>query len=66
MMQDKSYAVQWILFALLGFGGLAWSIRRSLRDAGDEVILAADARAAARRSKRAPSDEETEDALIDR
>lgn len=58
-----SYAIQWILFALLGFLALAWSVRRELRDAGDDVILAADERAAVRRSKRAPSDETVEDAL---
>jgi cytochrome oxidase assembly protein ShyY1 len=57
-----SYAIQWIIFALLGFGALGWSIRRDLRDAGDEVILAADERAAARRARRAPSDEAVEDA----
>ena len=59
-----SYAVQWILFAMLGFFALAWSIRRELRDEGDEVILAADERAATRRARRAPSDESVEDALI--
>ncbi|MFD1721025.1 SURF1 family protein [Amnibacterium endophyticum] len=58
-----SYAIQWILFAMLGFLALAWSVRRELQDAGDEVILAADARAAVRRSRRAPSDEAVEDAL---
>lgn len=58
-----SYGIQWIIFALLGFGALGWSIRRDLRDAGDEVILAADERAAVRRAKRAPSDEAVEDHL---
>lgn len=58
-----SYAIQWIIFALLAFGALGWSIRRDLRDAGDEVILEADERAAVRRAKRAPSDEAVEDAL---
>lgn len=58
-----SYAIQWIIFAILGFGALGWSIRRDLRDAGDEVILEADERAAVRRAKRAPSDEAVEDAL---
>jgi len=61
-----SYAIQWILFALLAFFGLGWSVRRSLRDAGDPDILAADLRAEARRSKRAPSDEAAEDQLLDR
>lgn len=61
-----SYAVQWILFAVIAFGALGWSIRRDLRDAGDEVVLAADARRAERRGRRAPSDEAAEDALVDR
>jgi cytochrome oxidase assembly protein ShyY1 len=61
-----SYAIQWILFALLGFGALGWSIRRDLLDAGDEVVTAAEERAEVRRAKRAPSDESVEDALVDR
>ena len=60
-----SYAIQWILFALLGFGALGWSIRRDLLDAGDEVVTAAEERAVARRAKRAPSDEAVEDELTD-
>jgi cytochrome oxidase assembly protein ShyY1 len=61
-----SYAIQWIIFALLGFGALGWSIRRDLLDSGDEVVTAAEERAEVRRSKRAPSDEAIEDALVDR
>lgn len=61
-----SYALQWIFFAVVGFGLLGWSIRRDLRDAGDEAVLAADARSAERRAGRAPSDEAAEDALLDR
>jgi len=61
-----SYAIQWILFAVIAFVGLGWSVRRSLRDAGDPDILEADERAAARRSTRAPSDEAVEDSLLDR
>lgn len=61
-----SYGIQWILFALLGFGALGWSIRRDLLDAGDEVVTAAEDRAVARRAKRAPSDESVEDELVDR
>jgi cytochrome oxidase assembly protein ShyY1 len=61
-----SYGIQWILFALLGFGALGWSIRRDLLDAGDEVVTAAEERAQVRRSKRAPSDEAVEDELVDR
>ena len=44
-----SYAIQWIIFALLGFGALGWSIRRDLLDAGDEVVTAAEERAIVRR-----------------
>jgi cytochrome oxidase assembly protein ShyY1 len=61
-----SYALQWIFFAVVGFGLLGWSIRRDLRDAGDEAVLAADQRLAERRARRAPSDESAEDALLDR
>jgi cytochrome oxidase assembly protein ShyY1 len=43
-----SYAIQWIIFAMLGFGALGWSIRRDLLDAGDEVVVAAEARAGPR------------------
>jgi cytochrome oxidase assembly protein ShyY1 len=61
-----SYAIQWILFALIAFFALGWSVRRSLRDAGDPDVLEADRRADARRSTRAPSDETVEDSLLDR
>jgi cytochrome oxidase assembly protein ShyY1 len=61
-----SYAIQWILFALIAFFGLGWSVRRSLRDAGDPDILEADERAEARRRTRAPTDEAVEDSLLDR
>lgn len=60
-----SYAIQWILFALLGFGALGWSIRRDLLDTGDEVVTAAAERAVVRRARRAPSDESVEDELTD-
>ncbi|MDQ1531154.1 MAG: hypothetical protein QOE37_1259 [Microbacteriaceae bacterium] len=59
-----SYAIQWILFALIAFGVLGWSVRRELLDAGDPDVVAADERQAGRR--RAPTDEAVEDALIDR
>jgi prephenate dehydrogenase len=61
-----SYALQWIFFAVVGFGLLGWSIRRDLRDAGDAAVLAADERARQRRTGRAPTDEAAEDALLDR
>jgi cytochrome oxidase assembly protein ShyY1 len=60
-----SYAIQWIMFALIAFFGLGWSVRRSLRDAGDPDVLEADRRAEARRRTRAPSDESVEDSLMD-
>ncbi|MGN6742105.1 MAG: SURF1 family cytochrome oxidase biogenesis protein [Amnibacterium sp.] len=61
-----SYAIQWILFAVIAFVALGWSVRRSLRDAGDPDILEADRRAAERRRRKAPSDEAVEDTLLDR
>ena len=61
-----SYGIQWILFALLGFGALGWSIRRDLLDKGDVVVAAAEERAQVRRARRAPSDEAVEDELVDR
>jgi len=62
-----SYAVQWIIFALFGFGGLAYALRQEFRaiNADDPEEME---RAEARRvkdSKRARSDAEIEDALID-
>lgn len=61
-----SYAIQWILFAFIAFIALGWSVRRSLRDAGDPDILEADRRAEERRRKRTPTDEAVEDTLLDR
>ena len=59
-----SYAIQWIIFALIGFGALTLTVRQDLRDRGDPDVLEADDRAAVRRMKRAPSDDEVEDALL--
>jgi cytochrome oxidase assembly protein ShyY1 len=61
-----SYAFQWILFALAGFGGLAWALRQEylVRNADDPVELEHAAERARRASKRAPSDAEIEDAQI--
>ncbi|MDQ1513096.1 MAG: hypothetical protein QOC59_938 [Microbacteriaceae bacterium] len=59
-----SYAIQWILFALLAFGVLGWSVRRELLEAGDPDVGGGDEQRSARR--RARSDESVEDALIDR
>ena len=60
-----SYALQWILFALIGFFALGLTVRRDLRDAGDPDVLIADERAASRRERRGPTDAEIEDALLD-
>ena len=61
-----SYAVQWIVFALLGFGGLAYALRQEYR------LLNADdpaerERAAIRRAKSAAkrTDSDIEDELLD-
>lgn len=62
-----SYALQWFVFALLGFVGLGWAMRQEYR-----VINAADPaeqeRAAARsrrQAERAPTDADVEDAILD-
>jgi cytochrome oxidase assembly protein ShyY1 len=58
-----SYAFQWVAFALLGFGGLAFAIRQEYRyrnsDDPEEQRKAA-ARAARRASRRTDADEEDE------
>jgi cytochrome oxidase assembly protein ShyY1 len=63
-----SYALQWFVFALIGFGGLGWALREEYR-----VVNAADpdeqeraAERARRKARRAPTDAETEDAILDR
>jgi cytochrome oxidase assembly protein ShyY1 len=76
-----SYAFQWWTFALGALIGFTWMARRELRDGralAEAAALAAEQGAAqpgadaapptapaARRQRRRPSDEETEDALID-
>lgn len=60
-----SYALQWIVFALIGFFALGLTVRRDLRDEGDPDVADADDRAALRRIKRGPTDAEVEDALLD-
>jgi cytochrome oxidase assembly protein ShyY1 len=59
-----SYAIQWILFALIAFGMLGWSVRRELLEAGDPAVTGTDEDRANRR--RVETDESVEDALIDR
>lgn len=62
-----SYALQWVAFALIGFGGLVFAIRQEYRyrnaEDPDEQR-----RAAEREAKRAakPTDADEEDALLDR
>lgn len=61
-----SYAIQWIVFAILGFGGLAYALRQEYRliNADDPAERE---RAAIRRAKAAAkrTDADIEDALID-
>jgi cytochrome oxidase assembly protein ShyY1 len=63
-----SYALQWFVFALIGFIGLGWAMREEYR-----VINAADpdereraAERARRKALKTPTDAETEDAILDR
>ncbi|MDQ1570541.1 MAG: hypothetical protein QOF79_1215 [Actinomycetota bacterium] len=63
-----SYAFQWILFAVFGFGGLAWALRQEyrIRNAEDpEERVRAATRDRKSRAK-APTDSEVEDAIIER
>lgn len=56
-----SYALQWIIFALMGFVALGWLIRDERR-----LQASPDAETSRRpRSRRTPSDAEVEDALVD-
>jgi len=62
-----SYAFQWIVFAILGFVGLAWAVRQEYRNINSEDP-AEKARAENRekkRRKRTPTDAEVEDALLE-
>ncbi|PTL73930.1 SURF1 family protein [Rathayibacter caricis DSM 15933] len=62
-----SYAIQWVLFALMGFGGLGWAVRHEFRllNADDPEVIAAEERREQRRLKRGRSDSEIEDELLD-
>jgi cytochrome oxidase assembly protein ShyY1 len=67
-----SYAFQWWTFALGSVAALTWLARRELLEAvpgpddeGDPTAPRPPAPARAQRTRRRPSDEETEDALID-
>jgi cytochrome oxidase assembly protein ShyY1 len=61
-----SYAFQWILFALAGFGGLAWALRQEYlaRNADDPIEIEHAAERARKARKRALTDAEVEDAQI--
>jgi cytochrome oxidase assembly protein ShyY1 len=63
-----SYALQWFVFALIGFIGLGWALREEYRVVNaadpDERERAADR--ARRQALRTPTDAETEDAILDR
>ena len=66
-----SYALQWYVFALLSFIGLGWALRQEYRsvnaDDPEERERADDRmKRRAERTKRAPSDSETEDEILDR
>jgi len=56
-----SYALQWIMFALVAIVGLVWAWRRELRIAH----LPAAEQDAARRERRTTRDEDQEDAILD-
>lgn len=57
-----SYAIQWIVFAVLAFFGLVWAYRREKRI----NALPAEQRAAARAPKARSSDTDAEDAILDK
>jgi cytochrome oxidase assembly protein ShyY1 len=61
-----SYAFQWILFALAGFGGLVWALRQEYlaRNAEDPIEIEHAAARNLKASKRAPTDADIEDAQI--
>lgn len=62
-----SYALQWVAFALIGFGGLFVAIRQEYRDrnSADPAERARAARRLRRAAARRPSDATIEDALLD-
>ncbi len=61
-----SYAFQWILFAVMGFGGLAWALRQEyrIRNAEDPVEREHAAERERKARRRTPTDAEIEDAQI--
>lgn len=63
-----SYAFQWVAFGVLAFIGLGWAIRREYRLRNEDApdVRAREEARARRAAGRAPSDDEVEDALLDR
>ena len=63
-----SYALQWYVFALIGFIGLGWALREEYRvvNAADPAERERAAERARRRALKKPNDAETEDAILDR
>jgi len=62
-----SYALQWFVFALLGFVGLGWALRQEYRaiNADDPEERERAEERLRRRAARAPDDAESEDAILD-
>src|SRR5690606_398018 len=62
-----SYALQWYVFALLGFIGYGWAIRHEYRvlNSDDPAVKAALQDRERRRAARQPSDADVEDALLE-
>lgn len=62
-----SYALQWFVFAILGFVGFGWALRQEYRavNADDPDERERTLERERRRAARSPSDSETEDALLD-
>lgn len=62
-----SYALQWYVFALLGFIGYGWAIRHEYRvlNSDDPAVKAAAEERARRKAAKQPSDAEVEDAIIE-
>lgn len=63
-----SYALQWFVFALIGFIGLGWALREEYRvvNAADPEEQERAADRARRKALKTPTDAETEDAILDR
>ncbi len=62
-----SYALQWFVFAILGFIGFGWAVRQEYRavNADDPEERERSDERERRRAARSPSDSETEDAILD-